>query len=147
MGSSAQVFQEEMIQHTDRSKSPQSCKYTSSSHTISEDDNSSFSYRSSADTELSIYTPSISTTQDFDIDEFSLLADEADSGWESRSSCSTSLTPSVYDYEYAFGRRYHGYKSGKYPLPNDSREQDREETIHALLLEMLVSSFHSMRHQ
>ena len=30
-----------------------------------------------------------------------------------------SLTSSVLEYEFENGRRYHGYKAGSYPLPND----------------------------
>lgn len=32
---------------------------------------------------------------------------------------SASLTASVLDYEFENGRRYHAYKAGSYPLPND----------------------------
>lgn len=32
---------------------------------------------------------------------------------------SASLSSDVYEYEYENGRRYHGYKAGSYPLPND----------------------------
>ncbi|KAL9028640.1 MAG: hypothetical protein Q9196_003032, partial [Gyalolechia fulgens] len=32
---------------------------------------------------------------------------------------SASITASVLDYEFENGRRYHGYKAGSYPLPND----------------------------
>lgn len=32
---------------------------------------------------------------------------------------SASITSSVLDYEFENGRRYHAYKAGSYPLPND----------------------------
>jgi len=32
---------------------------------------------------------------------------------------SSSLTSSILEYEYENGRRYHAYKAGSYPLPND----------------------------
>lgn len=32
---------------------------------------------------------------------------------------SASITASVVDYEFENGRRYHAYKAGSYPLPND----------------------------
>lgn len=32
---------------------------------------------------------------------------------------SASITASVLDYEFENGRRYHAYKAGSYPLPND----------------------------
>jgi hypothetical protein len=30
-----------------------------------------------------------------------------------------SLRPSITDYEYENGRRYHAYRAGSYPMPND----------------------------
>ncbi|KAL9589215.1 MAG: hypothetical protein Q9203_001998, partial [Teloschistes exilis] len=49
---------------------------------------------------------------------------------------SASLTASVLDYEFENGRRYHAYKAGSYPLPNDEQELDRIDLKHhvALLL-------------
>ncbi|KAM0715433.1 hypothetical protein Q7P37_008931 [Cladosporium fusiforme] len=40
----------------------------------------------------------------------------------------TSLTPSVYDFDEEHGRRYHGFRRGKYMLPNDEIEQERMDT-------------------
>lgn len=42
----------------------------------------------------------------------------------------SSITSSVFDYEYENGRRYHGYKAGFYPLPNDEKELDRLDLQH-----------------
>lgn len=96
-----------------------------------DDDQFSFSLISTTEGET-VYTPTEQGT-----DEFELLDDE-NASWEAGSSGSTSLTPSVYSYEYEFGRRYHGFKSGRYPLPNDLGEQQREQTRHALMLELTV---------
>lgn len=41
-----------------------------------------------------------------------------------------SITSSIVDYEYENGRRYHAYKAGHYPLPNDERELDRLDLQH-----------------
>lgn len=41
-----------------------------------------------------------------------------------------SLTSSVRDYVYENGRRYHSYRLGQYPMPNDEEEQDRMELMH-----------------
>ncbi|RCI12904.1 hypothetical protein L249_1342 [Ophiocordyceps polyrhachis-furcata BCC 54312] len=84
-----------------------------------------------------------------DTSSFSLISSAADietifsdSGQEtdvrSDSSCaeSTSISPSVYRDDFAHGRRYHGYCKGRYPLPNDNREQRREELNHSLMLEI-----------
>lgn len=38
----------------------------------------------------------------------------------------TSVASSVFHYEYENGRRYHNFRAGKYMLPNDEDEQDRE---------------------
>lgn len=103
--------------------------------TMEDDDTRSFSLISTVGIE------SAHTLTDQDTDEFELVYDEERSEcsrWDLSSSCSTSLPPSIHGYEYACGRRYHSYMSGRYPLPNDSGEQLREETEHALFLHLLV---------
>ncbi|RDA89155.1 hypothetical protein CP532_2307 [Ophiocordyceps camponoti-leonardi (nom. inval.)] len=81
----------------------------------------------------------ISSAEDIDT-IFSDSGQETDvqDGTRSDSSCaeSTSICPSVYRDDFAHGRRYHGYCRGRYPLPNDGREQRREELIHSLMLEI-----------
>ncbi|KAL8745226.1 MAG: hypothetical protein Q9190_002608 [Brigantiaea leucoxantha] len=49
---------------------------------------------------------------------------------------SASITASVLDYEFENGRRYHAYKAGSYPLPNDEAELERIDLKHhvAILL-------------
>lgn len=42
----------------------------------------------------------------------------------------TSLASSVLDYKYENGRRYHSYREGKYVLPNDELEQERQDILH-----------------
>lgn len=51
-------------------------------------------------------------------------------GGSSYNSELTSLSSSVLSYEYENGRRYHGFRSGKYILPNDEREQERLDIFH-----------------
>ncbi|BCS01895.1 class I SAM-dependent methyltransferase [Aspergillus luchuensis] len=41
-----------------------------------------------------------------------------------------SITSSVRDYCYENGRRYHAYRYGQYPMPNDEEEQDRLTLMH-----------------
>ncbi|KND87017.1 hypothetical protein TOPH_08370 [Tolypocladium ophioglossoides CBS 100239] len=48
----------------------------------------------------------------------------------------TSVTSSVYACTYECGRRYHTFKNGRYPIPNDDQEQDREDMKHAMLMEL-----------
>ncbi|KAI9754185.1 MAG: hypothetical protein M1815_005757 [Lichina confinis] len=47
-------------------------------------------------------------------------------------SYTTSLASSILDYKYENGRRYHRFRDGEYPLPNDEKEQDRLDLIHHL---------------
>ncbi|EFX03665.1 methyltransferase type 12 [Grosmannia clavigera kw1407] len=53
-----------------------------------------------------------------------------------------SLTSSVYAHVYENGRRYHMYKQGLYPLPNDDGEYGRESIRHALFLDLLSGRLH-----
>ncbi|PHH92361.1 hypothetical protein CDD83_7739 [Cordyceps sp. RAO-2017] len=48
----------------------------------------------------------------------------------------TSVTSSVYACTYERGRRYHCFKNGRYPIPNDDIEKDREDLKHAMLMEL-----------
>ncbi|EPE06649.1 methyltransferase domain-containing protein [Ophiostoma piceae UAMH 11346] len=64
----------------------------------------------------------------------------SDSCPDGSSSIADSLHPSIgsaiYKHSYERGRRYHYFRNGKYPIPNDDREQDREDMKHALVLEL-----------
>lgn len=62
---------------------------------------------------------------------------DADSAFEGNSTASTSLASSILNYEYSNGRRYHGYRSGAYVLPNDEDEQDRLDLLHHIFLMLL----------
>ncbi|KAK0620147.1 S-adenosyl-L-methionine-dependent methyltransferase [Immersiella caudata] len=50
----------------------------------------------------------------------------------------TSLRPlpSIGEQSFCEGRHYHRYRPGRYLLPNDQVEQDREEVKHFMLLEL-----------
>ncbi|KAH6657156.1 S-adenosyl-L-methionine-dependent methyltransferase [Truncatella angustata] len=52
------------------------------------------------------------------------------------STASTSVNSSIYAHTYENGRRYHSYKNGRYPIPNDDQEQNREDMKHVMMLEM-----------
>lgn len=62
---------------------------------------------------------------------------DADSAFGGGSTASTSLASSILNYEYSNGRRYHGYRSGAYVLPNDEDEQDRLDLLHHIFLMLL----------
>lgn len=70
-------------------------------------------------------------SEPLDEDEFDVTED-----WESRSSGTTSITSSIYAHSYEHGRRYQYFKYGRYPIPNDDDEQNREDMKHAMLLEL-----------
>lgn len=52
------------------------------------------------------------------------------------STASTSINSSIYMHTFENGRRYHSYKNGRYPIPNDDQEQNREDMKHVMMLEM-----------
>ncbi len=65
-------------------------------------------------------------------DEFDLSE-----GFETRSTGSTSATSSIFTaHTYENGRRYHTFKNGRYPIPNDDLEQNREDMKHVMMLEL-----------
>ncbi|KAI1764674.1 S-adenosyl-L-methionine-dependent methyltransferase [Hypoxylon sp. FL1150] len=47
-----------------------------------------------------------------------------------------SVASSIYRHAYENGRRYHRYRYGTYPIPNDETEQDREDVKHVAFLEL-----------
>lgn len=57
-------------------------------------------------------------------------------GIDATSSGSASVTSSIYAHTYENGRRYQCFKNGRYPIPNDDSEQDREDMKHAMMLEL-----------
>ncbi|KAF2732352.1 S-adenosyl-L-methionine-dependent methyltransferase [Polyplosphaeria fusca] len=72
-----------------------------------------------------------------EIDTATPTDSDADSAFDANSTSSTSLASSILNYEYSNGRRYHGYRSGAYPLPNDDEEQDRLDLLHHIFLLLL----------
>ncbi|KAF4343697.1 methyltransferase [Fusarium beomiforme] len=101
---------------------------------MQETDSHSFSLISEPGIET-IYTP---TDQESDDYEF-IFDDTRSEGLQldDCSSCCTSLTASILDYEHSHGRRYHAYLAGRYPLPNDEGEQYRELAEHFLMQQLL----------
>lgn len=64
-------------------------------------------------------------------DEFDLTE-----GYETASTGSTSVSSSVYAHTIENGRRYQHFKNGRYPIPNDDEELNREDMKHAMLMEL-----------
>lgn len=65
--------------------------------------------------------------------------------WDASSADSASLTSSIHSHQFEFGRRYHNYRHGRYPLPNDEREANREDMKHAMMLELTVRLSHFLQ--
>ncbi|KAL8723084.1 MAG: hypothetical protein Q9225_000555 [Loekoesia sp. 1 TL-2023] len=55
---------------------------------------------------------------------------------------SASIAASVLDYEFENGRRYHGYKAGSYPLPNDEQELERIDIKHHVTMLLCGGKLH-----
>ncbi|KAK5657495.1 hypothetical protein OQA88_3067 [Cercophora sp. LCS_1] len=53
------------------------------------------------------------------------------------STFTASVTSSVLDYPSEHGRRYHAFRSGVYPLPNDELELDRLDLAHAVMVKTI----------
>ncbi|KFY01922.1 hypothetical protein O988_02466 [Pseudogymnoascus sp. VKM F-3808] len=53
-----------------------------------------------------------------------------------------SLTTEANEYVFENGRRYHGYKPGRYMLPNDENEMDREDMKHHISMLITKGRLH-----
>ena len=76
--------------------------------------------------------------------EADLEASGVDEGYEDddRSSASTSVWPSVRDYVFENNRRYHKFQEGRYLIPNDEPEQEREDMKHAMIVNACDGRLH-----
>jgi hypothetical protein len=63
----------------------------------------------------------------------------SDDSW---SSASTSLSSSVRDYVWENNRRYHKFREGRYLVPNDEPEQEREDLKHAMIVALMDGVLH-----
>ncbi|KAM0355009.1 hypothetical protein ACHAPU_000857 [Fusarium lateritium] len=60
----------------------------------------------------------------------------------SKTTDTESLRPSIEDYKWENGRRYHAYGDGAYWGPNDDRQQEAEDLIHELFRIVLGDSLY-----
>lgn len=58
------------------------------------------------------------------------------------SATSTSLSSSINDYMFENNRRYHKFKEGRYLLPNDELEQNREDMKHCMVMLLCNDRLH-----
>ncbi|KAI9807526.1 MAG: hypothetical protein M1825_005466 [Sarcosagium campestre] len=71
--------------------------------------------------------------------------DWSDPGFETGSDTSSflsKLSSTITAYQWENGRRYHGYKEGSYPLPNDDIELDREDMKHQEMMLITDNRLH-----
>lgn len=69
-------------------------------------------------------------------DEDDTVDPDSDQDYESddsSTSTTTTVDESVAGFFFENGRRYHRFREGLYPFPNDSIEQEREELLHVLI--------------
>ncbi len=64
------------------------------------------------------------------------------SDFSDTSSFLSHLSNSVTDYQWENGRRYHAYQTGRYPLPNDETELDREDMKHHEMMLITTNRLH-----
>lgn len=58
------------------------------------------------------------------------------------SAASTSISSSIRDYNFENRRRYHKFREGRYFLPNDDIEQEREYMKHAMVMNLCEGRLH-----
>jgi hypothetical protein len=61
---------------------------------------------------------------------------------DSLTSTTTTVDESVKDFFFENGRRYHRFREGIYPFPNDGIEQEREELLHVLIKSLGEGKLH-----
>ncbi|KAI1933618.1 hypothetical protein LOZ65_000254 [Ophidiomyces ophidiicola] len=70
--------------------------------------------------------------------EIDPLTNDTDSTYgDELSSYTSSITSSVVDYPEENGRRYHAFREGRYLIPNDDKESDRLDLLHAMFHKLL----------
>lgn len=77
--------------------------------------------------------------------EADVAAGVSDDGYETdtNSASSTSLSSTVRDYVFENNRRYHKFKEGRYLMPNDEPEQEREDMKHAMVVNLCNGRLHA----
>jgi hypothetical protein len=89
----------------------------------------------------------MSPTPETNIPIATIEADPAadDHGYETDfggSEASTSISSSVRDYVFENNRRYHKFREGRYLLPNDDAEQEREDMKHTMCVTVCDGKLH-----
>jgi len=89
--------------------------------------------------------PPLSPGEAQNVIEADVAAGISDDGYETdtNSASSTSLSSSVRDYVFENNRRYHKFKEGRYLMPNDEPEQEREDMKHAMVVNLCNGRLHA----
>jgi len=61
---------------------------------------------------------------------------------DTKSGVTTSISSSIRDHVFENNRRYHKYQEGRYLVPNDNEEQNREDMKHSLVLHLCGGKLH-----
>ncbi|KAL7912174.1 S-adenosyl-L-methionine-dependent methyltransferase [Trichoderma velutinum] len=77
--------------------------------------------------------PPLDATDSDDADD----DDDEFDGDDGHSAESVTVRSSIWEHEWEGGRRYHHYRHGRYPLPNDDIEQEREYMKHVIHMELV----------
>lgn len=89
--------------------------------------------------------PPVDTTQlgvDLEVDQDTHDIESILDSSTGTSSYLTSLKSSIYNYRFENGRRYHAFREGSYPMPNDEDEQERMDLAHHLYSLLLEGKLH-----
>ncbi|KAF8473402.1 S-adenosyl-L-methionine-dependent methyltransferase [Kalaharituber pfeilii] len=82
-----------------------------------------------------------------DEDEDEEYVSDVDGGYGTGEERTSSYQSEIFDFRYENGRRYHGYREGRYALPNDEIEQNRLDIVHHLYLLLLGGELHMIPFQ
>ncbi|KAK3356533.1 S-adenosyl-L-methionine-dependent methyltransferase [Lasiosphaeria hispida] len=74
--------------------------------------------------------------------EVDLAVDDGYDTDTSGSVASTSLASGIRDYVFENNRRYHKFREGRYLIPNDEPEQEREDMKHAMVVHICEGRLH-----
>ncbi|KAL5601219.1 uncharacterized protein BROUX77_005468 [Berkeleyomyces rouxiae] len=81
-------------------------------------------------------SPKMQAHDDFSMELEAADSDDMDSLNFDMDNHEMELSSVVMRHEYQNGRRFHQFRNGRYPLPNDDPEQERDALKHMLLLEL-----------
>ncbi|TQN71103.1 Secondary metabolism regulator laeA [Colletotrichum shisoi] len=85
----------------------------------------------------------LSSQQDIEAQDENDEGDGYETASDTSSNATASLASSIRDYNFENKRRYHKFKEGRYALPNDDAEQEREDMKHAMIVTLCGGALHN----